>query len=197
MDVNDRNAQSLVEDQSEMGEHNVSTNKDASQDHAFMKSLLADLSALEQMIETGRIESGVRRIGAEQEMFLVDDAMRPAPVSQEVLKTAREDRLTTELGKFNLEANLSPRALAYSGLREMEAELEELIRISRDAALTCGADVLTRSAPAAGAASASSEREANHCKRDHETRSRNCHAGNSCARSAENYDVTTKLVVCQ
>ena len=40
-----------------------------------MKSLLADVMALEQMIETGRIETGVRRIGAEQEMFLVDHAM--------------------------------------------------------------------------------------------------------------------------
>ncbi len=36
-----------------------------------MRSLLDDLRALEMMLEEGRIESGVRRIGAEQEMFLV------------------------------------------------------------------------------------------------------------------------------
>jgi hypothetical protein len=29
------------------------------------------------MIETGRFETGVARIGAEQEMFLVDGNMRP------------------------------------------------------------------------------------------------------------------------
>ena len=125
-----------------MGEHNVSTEHDSRQAQAFMKSLLADVSALERMIETGRIESGVRLIGAEQEMFLIDRAMRPAPVALEVLKNANDRRLTTELGKFNLEANLLPRPLAGSGLREMEEELSELMTIARRAAQGCDADVL-------------------------------------------------------
>ena len=125
-----------------MGEHNVSTKYDAYQAQAFMRSLLADVAALEQMIETGRIESGVRLIGAEQEMFLIDRAMRPAPVALEVLKNANDRRLTTELGKFNLEANLLPRPLAGSGLREMEEELSELMAIARRAAQGCDADVL-------------------------------------------------------
>src|SRR5215468_1045875 len=125
-----------------MGEHNVSTKYDAYQAQAFMRSLLADVAALEQMIETGRIVSGVRLIGAEQEMFLIDRAMRPAPVALEVLKYANDRRLTTELGKFNLEANLLPRPLAGSGLREMEEELSELMTIARRAAQGCDADVL-------------------------------------------------------
>jgi hypothetical protein len=62
-----------------------------------MKSLLTDLSALERMIETDRIESGVRRIGAEQEMFLVDGGLRPAPVATAVLARAAEPRLTERL----------------------------------------------------------------------------------------------------
>ena len=125
-----------------MGEHNVSTKYDAYQAQVFMRSLLADVAALEQMIETGRIESGVHLIGAEQEMFLIDRAMRPAPVALEVLKNANDRRLTTELGKFNLEANLLPRPLAGSGLREMEEELSELMTIARRAAQGCDADVL-------------------------------------------------------
>ncbi|HKQ78800.1 MAG TPA: glutamate-cysteine ligase family protein [Blastocatellia bacterium] len=125
-----------------MGEHNVSTEHDLRQSKAFMKSLLTDVSALERMIETGRIESGVRRIGAEQEMFLIDRAMRPAPVAKEVLNSAGDHRLTTEIGKFNLEANLSPRPLAGPGLREMEAEISELVAIARRAARGCDADVL-------------------------------------------------------
>ena len=64
-----------------MGEHQVLTAHETRQGQAFMKSLLADVAALEQMIATGRIESVVRRIGAEQEMFLIDRAMRPAPVN--------------------------------------------------------------------------------------------------------------------
>src|SRR5262245_36497950 len=125
-----------------MGEHNVSTEHDSRRAKAFMKSLLADVSALELMIETGRIESGVRRIGAEQEMFLIDRAMRPSPVAMEVLKSAGDHRLTTEIGKFNLEANLSPRELPGHGLLEMECELAELVEIARRAARRCGADVL-------------------------------------------------------
>src|SRR5262249_11089999 len=108
-----------------MGEHSVSTEHDSRQAQAFMKSLLADVSALERMIETGAIETGVRRIGAEQEMFLIDRGMRPAPVAMEVLQNANDHRLTTEIGKFNIEANLSPRSLAGNGLREMEVELGE------------------------------------------------------------------------
>jgi len=125
-----------------MGEHNVSTERDSRQAQAFMRSLLTDVSALERMIEAGRIESGVRRIGAEQEMFLIDRAMRPAPVVIEVLKNANDHRLTTEIGKFNLEANLSPRLLAGHCMREMEDELSELIAIARRAARSCDADVL-------------------------------------------------------
>jgi CBS domain-containing protein len=125
-----------------MGEHNVSTEQFVGQSQAFMKSLLADVAALERMIETGRIESGVRRIGAEQEMFLLDGAMRPAPVAPDVLKNANDNRLTTEIGKFNLEANLSPRPLSGRGLREMEEELSELVAIARRAAQGCDAEVL-------------------------------------------------------
>src|SRR4029453_11669320 len=110
-----------------MGEHNVSTKYDAYQAQAFMRSLLADVAALEQMIETGRIESGVRLIGAEQEMFLIDRAMRPAPVALEVLKNANDRRLTTELGKFNLEANFFPRPLEGRVLGEMGGGVFDLL----------------------------------------------------------------------
>ncbi len=82
-----------------MGEHTVSTEHITGQSQTFRKSLLADVTALERMIETGRIETGVRRIGAEQEMFLLDHAMRPAPVAVDVLKNANDCRLTTEIGK--------------------------------------------------------------------------------------------------
>ncbi|MEP7273813.1 MAG: glutamate-cysteine ligase family protein [Acidobacteriota bacterium] len=125
-----------------MGEHDVSTAEDPAIAQAFMKSLLADVTALERMIEGGQIESNVRRIGAEQEMFLIDAAMGPAPVALDLLEKAQDGRLTTELAKFNLEANLAPRLLAGSGLRDMEEELEQLIAIARAAALRSNADVL-------------------------------------------------------
>ena len=68
-----------------MGEQDVDQILDEDQQRAFMKALLGDLRALEQMLETDMVESGVRRIGAEQEMFLVDSNLGPAAVAEEVL----------------------------------------------------------------------------------------------------------------
>src|SRR5262245_26935384 len=114
-----------------MGEHNVSQELTEQGSGLFMRALLSDLAALDLMLATDQIESGVRRIGAEQEMFLVDGNLRPLPVAAEVLKDAGDPRLTTEIGKFNLEANLSPRHFSQDCLRAMEQELEELIRLVR------------------------------------------------------------------
>jgi CBS domain-containing protein len=125
-----------------MGDLNVSSEQSEQQSKLFMKALLADLTALEQMIEAGRIESGVRRIGVEQELFLVDDALQPKPVAQEVLAAVDDPRLTTEAGKFNLEANLTPQKFAGNCLQRLEHELSELIALAQQGAQQAGANVL-------------------------------------------------------
>jgi len=125
-----------------MGEHNVEQHVDEKKAQAFMKALLEDLRALAFMLADGRVESGVTRIGAEQEMFLIDRYMRPAPVSLEVLKHAADPRLTTEIARFNLEANLSPLKLENDCFNQMEQELEELVSLARNSAATQNADVL-------------------------------------------------------
>ena len=125
-----------------MGEHEVEQGEDERRRRAFMKALLNDLAALERMLDEGRIETGVRRIGAEQEMFLVDPAMRPAPLATEVIARVTDPRLTTEIARFNLEANLTPRTLAGDCFRQLEQEINEVIALVRGAARPLGADVL-------------------------------------------------------
>ena len=125
-----------------MGEHNVEQQVDEQKAQAFMRALLEDLRALAFMLEEGRVESGVRRIGAEQEMFLIDRHLRPAPVSLEVLKQANDASLTTEIARFNLEANLTPLPLSGSCFNQMERELEELVALARKSAEAQEADVL-------------------------------------------------------
>ena len=71
----------------------------------FTKALLEDLRALERIIADRMIESGVQRIGAEQEFFLVDRTWRPAPVAMEVIGELERYGFTSELARFNLEAN--------------------------------------------------------------------------------------------
>jgi CBS domain-containing protein/gamma-glutamyl:cysteine ligase YbdK (ATP-grasp superfamily) len=125
-----------------MGEHNVDEALDERKLRAYMKALLNDLRALEYMLDHDLIESGVRRIGAEQEMFLIDESLHPAPVGGQVLERAGDERLTTEIARFNLEANLTPRLLGGHCFREMEQELDEVVRLTREAARAFGADVL-------------------------------------------------------
>lgn len=107
----------------------------------FTRALLRDLQALEQLLADGLIESGVRRFGAEQELFLVDEAWRPAPVAVEVLEDLNDEPFTTELARFNLEANLSPRLLAESCFSDMHAELDEYVDRVRAAAQRLNCEV--------------------------------------------------------
>ena len=124
-----------------MGEHDVQHLGDL-QRRAYTKQLLADVRALELLLQTDRFDVGVRRIGAEQEMFLVDERMRPAKKATQVLALADDPRLTTELALFNLEGNLTPQIFGGDCLRRMEAELDDVIDVARRAASGCGADVL-------------------------------------------------------
>src|SRR5687767_1832823 len=125
-----------------MGQHHVEQGVDAEKAQTFMKALLEDLRALAFMLEEGLLESGVRRIGAEQEMFLIDRDLRPAPVSLEVLNQANDPRLTTEIARFNLEANLTPLPLSKGCFSQLQRELEELVGIARRGAETHGANLL-------------------------------------------------------
>ncbi|MCM3904920.1 MAG: CBS domain-containing protein [Pyrinomonadaceae bacterium] len=125
-----------------MGEHKVEEELDEQKLQVFMKALLDDLRALDYMLDNDLIESGVRRIGAEQEMFLIDERLRPAPVAIEVLKRAKDPRLTTEIARFNLEANLTPLVLTGDCFGQMEAELKEVLAGARASANHFGADVL-------------------------------------------------------
>jgi CBS domain-containing protein/gamma-glutamyl:cysteine ligase YbdK (ATP-grasp superfamily) len=124
-----------------MGEHNVEQ-VDEKTSQAFMKALLEDLRALEYMIHSGLLESGVTRIGAEQEMFLIDSNFRPAPLSVEILNQAQDTRLTTEIARFNLEANLTPLPLAGGCLTQMEQELKDVLSLVGESAAKFGGDVL-------------------------------------------------------
>src|SRR5580765_3788862 len=125
-----------------MGQHDVEQNIDELKVQAFMGALLDDLRALDYMIEHDQIESGVRRVGAEQEMFLIDRSLRPAPLALEVLDGLQDSRFTTAIARFNLEANLTPRVIGNRCFTQMEQELNELLAHVREVAEQFDADVL-------------------------------------------------------
>jgi CBS domain-containing protein len=108
----------------------------------FTKAILRDLKALERMLEDGWIESGVRRLGAEQELFLVGDGWRPAPLSIQVLERLNDPLFTTELALFNMEFNLPPVLVEGRCFSRLEEELLRLLQRAREAAWEEGAEVV-------------------------------------------------------
>lgn len=92
----------------------------------FTHHLLQDIKAMELMVKKGMFERDITRIGAEQEICLVNSAYRPisnAPTFLDILKD--DDQITNELPKFNLEVNLSPAEFTGNCLSKMEQELQE------------------------------------------------------------------------
>ncbi len=110
-----------------MGEKNVNRFNEASNLRVFMKALLTDLRAMEHMLASDMFEKGVRRIGAEQELTLVDDHWRPAPKAIELLEVLDDDRYTTELAQFNFEFNLEPLVFEGDCLSRLERSFCEAI----------------------------------------------------------------------
>ena len=123
-----------------MGTHDVKE-LDSQNLRAFTQKLLADLRALELMLKSGLIETGVRRIGAEQELFLIDRNWGPAPLAMEMLERIDDPHFTTEVARFNLEFNTDPLAFGGDCLRRMERQLEELLGKARAAAHSLDAEV--------------------------------------------------------
>ena len=111
---------------------------DAKKRREFMSAILADLRALERMLREGRFETGVRRIGAEQEMFLIDRTWSATRGVLPMLDKLKDPHYTTELGQFQIEANADPQPFSGDGLSRMEKQLDELVDRARKAAAELG-----------------------------------------------------------
>lgn len=78
-------------------------------DHMLFRSRLTEcLSALGKVITDSDFGTGPPTLGAELEFSLIEPDGRPAPVNAAVREASQDDRLTLEVARFNLEANLTP-----------------------------------------------------------------------------------------
>jgi CBS domain-containing protein len=116
-----------------MGEHNVQGGLEGEHLRTFLKHLLDDLRALEWMLAHGTFERDTKRIGAEQELFLVGKGWRPAPAALDILRALDDPHFTTELASFNLEINLDPLTFESDCLARLEAQISELLGKTREA----------------------------------------------------------------
>ncbi len=125
-----------------MGEQKVDAEFAGPDRRRFMRAILRDLQALEAMLSNGLIEEGVRRVGAEQEVFLVDRHWHPAPASLKALELVNDPHFTTELGLFQLECNLDPQLFGGDCFRRMEHQLSGLLGQLRRAIGPAGLEIV-------------------------------------------------------
>ncbi|WP_040253359.1 CBS domain-containing protein [Psychroserpens mesophilus] len=117
-----------------MGSQSVKPITNKTERKAFINHLLNDIEALDMMIKAGVFEKGIQRIGAEQELCIVDRYFRPSFNALEILEKINDSHFTTELGLFNLEANLDPLELKGKCFSQLESDLYNLIDKAHKAA---------------------------------------------------------------
>ena len=112
------------------------------QDYRRFERRLDDcLTALERLLARPGFGTGPATVGAELELFLVDDRGRPLPRNQEVRAETADPRVVLEINRFNLELNLTPAPLAGRPFAAMASELDQAMGIVRRAAAWHGGRV--------------------------------------------------------
>ncbi|MCY1031703.1 glutamate--cysteine ligase [Corallococcus sp. BB11-1] len=107
----------------------------------FVQRLAESLEALRALLRRPGFGVGPTTMGAELEVYLVDGAGHPLPVNQQVLARSRDERLTLELNRFNMEMNVRPSLLAGRPFTALRAEFEDVLKELGRAAATQGARV--------------------------------------------------------
>ena len=107
-----------------MGEHSVKAINSLRERKTFLYHLLNDIEALNLMIKENKFEKGIQRIGAEQELCIVDKYFRPSKNALKLLEKINDPHFTTEIALFNLEINLDPLELKGNCFSKMQEDLQ-------------------------------------------------------------------------
>ncbi len=110
-----------------MGDKRVNKFTDPMEKRAFTRHLLNDIKALERMLDERLFETGIQRIGAEQELGLIGEDWKPSTNNMELLKAINDEHYTTEIARFNLEINLDPETFTGECFSKVETELLRLL----------------------------------------------------------------------
>jgi CBS domain-containing protein len=79
------------------------------------------------MIEQRLFESGIQRIGAEQEFCITNRNWEPEDACAMLMKAVNDPHFTTELAKYNMELNLDPQELTTNCFEKVERQLRDLM----------------------------------------------------------------------
>lgn len=117
-----------------MGSHAVKAITSQKERKKFVYHLLNDVKALEKMVQDDLFEKGIQRVGAEQELCIVNKNYRPSFNALKILDKLNDPHFTTELALFNLEVNLDPFELKEDCFSKIEDQLSVSIKKAQAAA---------------------------------------------------------------
>ena len=117
-----------------MGSQSVKAITSLKQRKKFIFHLLNDIKAFEQMVKNDTFEKGIQRVGAEQELCLINENGRPSYNALKILDKIDDEHFTTELALFNLEINLDPFELTKNCFSKIEDQLTTLLQKVNEAA---------------------------------------------------------------
>lgn len=90
---------------------------------AFKQRLEDNLSALSSLLSDSSFGIGPATIGAELEMYVIDERGQPLHRNQHIMDLSEDPLVTLELNRYNLEYNLAPCAIAGKPFSATEQEL--------------------------------------------------------------------------
>lgn len=125
-----------------MGELITRRSRNGIERMAFVQHLIDDIKALEILLEKNLFEDDIVRIGAEQELCLLDGDYRPYGINLKLLQAINDAHFTTELASYNIEINLDPFELKKDCFSLVEKQLLELWQLARAKATSMNAKLL-------------------------------------------------------
>lgn len=111
-----------------MGEMISSNTKGVEARMAFVQHLIDDVETLELLLQNKMFEDDVVRIGAEQELCIIDKNYRPYGINLKLLEEINDPHFTTELASYNIEINLDPFELEGNCFSLVENQLRTLLQ---------------------------------------------------------------------
>jgi predicted transcriptional regulator len=99
---------------------------------AFTYHLLKDIDTLDHMLKNDLFPKDDIRIGAEQELAIVDKKMKPTCKALEILEKTDNELYVTELSQFNLEINLEPLSLKAGVFHELHQKLKDHLKFLKE-----------------------------------------------------------------
>lgn len=125
-----------------MGEKVVATRADLADRQLYRRKLQACQDALGRMLSENRFDRPRAVMGLEIELNLADDQGLPVMHNAQVLSAIGSSDFQTELGRFNIEVNITPHRLCGHVFEDLREEIDTGLRYADRRAAEAGARIV-------------------------------------------------------